>query len=82
MWPVYGQSTLSVNQQKSEILQEVYSNPDYIALIDIEKAEVTLQDLSRSFTKIEAQYEQYTKARVMIEGRYGTVQDCACNPRR
>lgn len=69
------QSWLSINQQKSEILQEVYTNPDYLGLIDIDKAQVTLQDLSASFNKIQAQYEQYNKARVMIEGRYGTVQE-------
>lgn len=69
------QWTLSLNQQKSQILQEVYTNPDYLALIDIDKAKVTLQDLSHSFAKIEAQYEQYAKAQVMIEGRYGTVQE-------
>jgi len=69
------QPSLSINQQKSQILQEVYTNPDYLALIDIEKAQVTLQDLSRSFSKIEAQYKQYTKASVMIEWRYGTVQE-------
>ena len=65
---------LSYNQQKWALLKEVYSNPDYVSLIDIKKATITLEDLSRSFKKIEEEYDQYNEERGLIEEKYGNVQ--------
>jgi len=66
--------TLSYEQQKWALLQEVYANPDYVSLIDIEKATITMEDLSKSFKKIELEYDQYNAERSHIEEKYGNVQ--------
>lgn len=65
---------LSYEEQKGALLQEVYSNPDYVSLIDIEKATITLDDLSKSFKKIEEEYQEYNEERWHIEEKYGNVQ--------
>jgi len=67
--------TLTYEQQKGSLLQEVYANPEYVALIDIEKATITMEDLSKSFKKIEEEYEQYNEERSHIEEKYGNVQE-------
>ncbi len=69
------EDVLSYNAQKGKLLQEVYSNPDYVSLIDIEKATITMEDLSRSFLAIEKEYEQYNEERTIIEEKYWNVQE-------
>lgn len=65
---------LSYTQQKWALLEEAYANPEYISLIDIDKATIKLEDLSKSFTKIEEEYAKNSEERTEIEEKYGNVQ--------
>lgn len=62
------------SEQKEVLTEEVYSNPEFISLIDVDQAKVTLTDLSRSFQQLADQYESRDDKREELENEYTDVQ--------
>lgn len=64
----------SINEQKEIVMQSVYSNPDFLPLVDIDQARIQLSDLSDSFQKLNDEYEQLDGKKDEVEKKYGNVQ--------
>jgi septal ring factor EnvC (AmiA/AmiB activator) len=59
---------------KQKIVDEVYTSTDFLPLIDIEQANITLVDLSKSFQKMSDEYYEWDEKRQELEDEYGDIQ--------
>ncbi len=66
---------VSMEAFKTMLLEEAYTNPDFIALVDTAQARIDLQDLSQSFIQLEEQYQRVAEQQAVIEEQYGNVQE-------
>lgn len=57
----------------TELVEEIYENPNFLPLIDVDKAKVTLQDLATSLQQMQVDYEQVDSKRTYIETRYAEM---------
>lgn len=57
----------------TELVEEIYENPNFLPLIDVDKAKVTLQDLATSLQQMQVDYEQVDSKRTYIETRYSQM---------
>ena len=61
-------------EQKDLFMDEVYRNPEFISLIDIDQAKVTLIDLSKSFQQLSDQYSSWDEKKEELEDEYSDIQ--------
>lgn len=73
-WAAQLTKPATIEQQKEEIMRSVYSNPDFLPLVDIDQARIQLTDLAESFKKLTDDYAQLDDKRAEIEKKYGNVQ--------
>lgn len=55
------------------IVEEIYETPEFLPLIDLEQAKITLQDLATSLQKMQVDYAQVDEKRTYIEQRFGEM---------
>ncbi len=55
-------------------MDSVYSNPEFLPLIDVEQAKVTLTDLAKSFQQLSDEYYEWDDKRQELEDEYGDIQ--------
>lgn len=55
-------------------MESVYSNPDFLPLVDVDQARIQLTDLATSFQELTDEYSQLDSKREEIEKKYGNVQ--------
>ena len=68
------QDQIDFNETKQHIVDEVYTSTDFLPLIDIQQANVTLTDLSKSFQKLADEYYEWDEKRQELEDEYGDIQ--------
>jgi len=56
------------------LLQDVYRNPDFLPLIDVDKAEIQLNELSKAFQRISGEYDLLDEKREVLDTQYNEVQ--------
>lgn len=61
------------DQQKADIMDEVYMNPDFLPLVDVEEAKQTLSWLMKSFQQLADQYDARDDKRDELEWEYQDV---------
>jgi len=64
----------NIDDQKQIVMESVYSNPDFLPLVDVDQARIQLSDLSDSFQELADQYALLDDKREEIEKKYGNVQ--------
>ncbi len=64
----------NIDEQKQAVMESVYSNPDFLPLVDVDQARIQLTDLSDSFQKLSDEYSLLDNKREEIEQKYGNVQ--------
>jgi hypothetical protein len=60
--------------EKQTVIDAVYSNPNFLPLIDVEQAKVTLVDLSKSFQQLSDEYYEWDDKREELENEYSDIQ--------
>jgi chromosome segregation ATPase len=55
------------------IVEQIYETPEFLPLIDLEQAKVTLQDLATSLQKMQVDYKQVDDKRNYLEARFGEM---------
>lgn len=60
-------------EQKQHIMEEIYINPDFLPLVDVEKAKDKLADLATSFQQLSDQYYTWDEKREGLENEYEDV---------
>lgn len=54
-------------------IEQIYENPDFLPLINVQQAKVTLQDLASSLQQLQVDYEQVDTKRIYLEERFDTM---------
>lgn len=67
-------------QEKSEVtgepvalVEQIYETPEFLPLIDLDQAKMTLQDLATSLQKMQVDYKQVDEKRSYLEERFGEM---------
>ncbi len=55
------------------IVEQIYETPEFLPLIDLDKAKATLQDLATSLQKMQIDYKQVDQKRNYLEERFGNM---------
>ena len=55
------------------VVEQIYETPEFLPLIDLEQAKVTLQDLATSLQKMQVDYKQVDDKRNYLEARFGEM---------
>jgi murein DD-endopeptidase MepM/ murein hydrolase activator NlpD len=55
------------------IVEQIYETPEFLPLIDLEQAKVTLQDLAMSLQQMQVDYKQVDEKRSYLEERFGEM---------
>lgn len=66
--PIFAQ-----NNSASELVNQIYETPDFLPLIDIAQAKITLQDLAVSVQKMQTDYKQVDEKKAYLEERFGEM---------
>lgn len=56
-----------------DVVGQIYETPEFLPLIDLEQAKMTLQDLATSLQKMQVDYEQVDEKRTYLEERFGDM---------
>lgn len=64
----------SITSDQDRVLQDMYKNPSFLPLIDIDKAQIQLIDLSRTFQKISGEYAELGERKERLDWQYDDVQ--------
>jgi murein DD-endopeptidase MepM/ murein hydrolase activator NlpD len=64
---------LAQNDSASELVDQIYETPDFLPLIDIAQAKITLQDLAVSVQKMQTDYKQVQEKKTYLEERFGDM---------
>jgi len=62
------------SDEKKTVVEAVYSNPNFLPLIDVEQAKITLVDLSKSFQQLSDEYSEWDDKRQELEDEYSDIQ--------
>lgn len=68
------EDSLAIEEQQKAVVDAVYSNPNFLPLIDVEQAKMTLSDLSTSFQRMSDEYFEWDDKRQELEDEYGDIQ--------
>ena len=60
-------------EQKSHIMEEVYMNPDFLPLVDVDKAKEKLSWLAKSFQQLADQYYAWDDKKEELDNEYEDV---------
>lgn len=55
------------------VIEEIYETPEFLPLIDLDRAKITLQDLALSLQQMQVDYDQVDEKRTYLEERYGEM---------
>ena len=64
---------LAQNDSASELVGQIYETPDFLPLIDLAQAKITLQDLAVSVQKMQTDYKQVQEKKTYLEERFGDM---------
>lgn len=72
-------SAFAVDQQgldqfKESIIETIYTDPEFLPLIDVEQAQIELSDLSKSFEQLQGEYSRIDEYKGELEEKYGDIQ--------
>lgn len=56
-----------------DALEGIYENPEFLPLIDVQQAKVTLQDLATSLQQMQSDYSHVDTKRVFLEEQFGDM---------
>lgn len=65
--------TVAQNNAVSELIDQIYETPDFLPLIDINQAKITLQDLAVSVQKMQTDYKQVHEKKTYLEERFSEM---------
>lgn len=66
-------STFAQNNSAAELVDQIYETPDFLPLIDVAQAKITLQDLAVSVQKMQTDYQQVHEKKAYLEERFGEM---------
>lgn len=72
--PLYAQDIPDISlSEPAEMIEQIYETPEFLPLIDVEQAKITLQDLATSLQKMRVDYSQVDEKRTYLEERFGQM---------
>lgn len=74
MLSVRAQDAWNVTSYQERALQDIYKNPNFLPLIDVDKAEIQLTELSRAFQKISGEFASLWERKEILDDQYTDAQ--------
>lgn len=63
----------NISWSPTSLVEQIYETPEFLPLIDLEQAKMTLQDLATSLQKMQVDYTQVDEKRTYLEERFGEM---------
>lgn len=71
---VFGQNSMLGDTARQAVVDDIYANPNFLPLIDIQQAKVQLSDLSKSFEQAQNRYSEMDEHTALLEDQYGDIR--------
>jgi murein DD-endopeptidase MepM/ murein hydrolase activator NlpD len=71
---VLAQNSMLGDTARQAVIDDIYSNPHFLPLIDLQQASVKLSDLSESFEQAQNRYTEMDEQTALLEDQYGDVR--------